>query len=251
MPVASPLADPPPSAAQLIEVLATLGRPVTVHSGDPAPTVLHLARLLVAVAERHAIAAELVLGAEARGGRDVDKHQETYDTASVRAAFELESKIRQGYVSRMTAGFCWPWSAPRPDGSLVDDVVIGPWRRPWNLRSDKPLNGIPSSSLWATQDTGFGQVGCVYTAQGFEYDYGGVILGGDMTWREDHWVPDRAASRDSALRKADNFGDLVRSTYKVLLTRGLMGCVIYSADPQTQQMLAGLGIPQLLAAASG
>jgi hypothetical protein len=37
MPVASPLADPPPSAAQLIEVLATLGRPVTVHSGDPAP----------------------------------------------------------------------------------------------------------------------------------------------------------------------------------------------------------------------
>ena len=41
------------------------------------------------MAERHAIAAELVLGAEARGGRDVDKHQETYDTASVRAAFEL------------------------------------------------------------------------------------------------------------------------------------------------------------------
>jgi hypothetical protein len=51
MPVASPLADPPPSAAQLIEVLATLGRPVTVHSGDPVPTVLHLARLLVAVAD--------------------------------------------------------------------------------------------------------------------------------------------------------------------------------------------------------
>jgi hypothetical protein len=89
MPVASRLADLPPSAAQLIEVLAALGRPVTAHSGDPAPTVLHLARLLVAVAERHAIAAELALGVDARHGHDVDEHQQTYDTASVRAAFEL------------------------------------------------------------------------------------------------------------------------------------------------------------------
>jgi uncharacterized protein len=158
---------------------------------------------------------------------------------------QLKDRISQGYVARITAGFCWPWSMPRPDGTLVDDVVIGSWRRPWNLRSDKPLNGIPSSSLWATQDAGFGQVGCVYTAQGFEYDYGGVILGSDLVWRQDHWEPDRAASRDPALRSADNFDGLVRSTYKVLLTRGLLGCVIYSVDAQTQQMLAGLGIPQL------
>lgn len=155
---------------------------------------------------------------------------------------ELAGKIDQGYVARLTAGFCWPWSEPRPDGSLVEDVVISSWSRPWNLRSDQPLNGIPSSSLWATQDAGFGQVGCVYTAQGFEYDYGGVIFGGDLVWREDHWEANRAASRDPALRAADNFDALVRSTYKVLLTRGLLGCVIYSVDPQTQKMLAGLGI---------
>ena len=93
---------------------------------------------------------------------------------------ELQARISDGYVARITAGFCWPWSDPRPDGTLVEDVTVGPWQRPWNLRSDKPLNGIPSSSLWATQDAGFGQVGCIYTAQGFEYDYGGVILGADL-----------------------------------------------------------------------
>jgi uncharacterized protein len=60
---------------------------------------------------------------------------------------ELHKKIADGYVSRITAGFCWPWSKPRPDGTLVDDVVIGNWRRPWNLRSDKPLNGIPPATL--------------------------------------------------------------------------------------------------------
>jgi hypothetical protein len=65
----------------------------------------------------------------------------------------------------------------RPDGTLVDDVVIDDWRRPWNLRSDRPLGGIPSSSLWATEPAGFGQVGCIYTAKGFEYDFAGVIIG--------------------------------------------------------------------------
>jgi hypothetical protein len=42
----------------------------------------------VAVAERHAVAAELVLGPDARDGHDVDEHQGIYDAASVRAAFE-------------------------------------------------------------------------------------------------------------------------------------------------------------------
>ena len=97
------------------------------------------------------------------------------------------------YIARITAGFCWPWSKPRLDGTLVDDVVIGSWSRPWNLRSDRPLNGIPPSPLWATEDAGFGQVGCIYTAQGFEYDYGGVIMGADLVWREDHWEPSRGS----------------------------------------------------------
>jgi hypothetical protein len=56
---------------------------------------------------------------------------------------ELRSKISDGYMARMTAGFCWPWRKPRSDGTLVDDVVIGSWSRPWNLRADKALNGIP------------------------------------------------------------------------------------------------------------
>jgi DUF2075 family protein len=41
---------------------------------------------------------------------------------------------------------------------------------------------------------------------------------------------------------------LVRNTYKVLLTRGLLGCIVYSVDEETQHMLAGLGMPELQAA---
>jgi len=46
---------------------------------------------------------------------------------------------------------------------------------------------------------------------------------------------------------AGDFDRLARNVYKVLLTRGLRGCVIYSVDPETQQTLAGLGLPMLSA----
>ena len=36
------------------------------------------------------------------------------------------------------------------------------------------------------------------------------------------------------------FDRLVRNVYKVLLTRGMIGTVLYATDPRTQAFLAGL-----------
>ena len=157
----------------------------------------------------------------------------------------LRSQLSAGYGARMTAGFCWPWSEPRPDGSLVPDVVIGDWSRPWNLRSERAVGGAPPSSLWATDPAGFGQVGCVYTAQGFEYDWNGVIIGPDLVWRDRGWVANRTASKDPDFRSRTKVTDLeferlIRNVYKVLLTRGMIGTVICSPDGQTRAMLRSL-----------
>lgn len=154
----------------------------------------------------------------------------------------LRARVSEGYGARMTAGFCWPWSDPRSDGSLVDDVVIGSWRRPWNVKGDRAVGGAPPASLWATDPAGFGQVGCVYTAQGFEYDWNGVIFGPDLVWRQDRWVVQRAASKDPGLRGVDDAqaDRLLRNVYKVLLTRGMVGTVIHSVDAETQQRLRAL-----------
>jgi hypothetical protein len=147
-------------------------------------------------------------------------------------------------VGRLTAGFCWPWSKPvlTPDGPrLVEDVVIGDWRRPWNAKTENKLKvpEVPESSYWATDERGFGQVGCVYTAQGFEYDWSGVIFGPDLVRRDGRWVPNRAVSKDTDLRRADDqhFTALVKNTYKVLLTRGMRGTAVFSTDPETQAFL--------------
>lgn len=151
----------------------------------------------------------------------------------------LQEKADAGYGARMTAGFCWPWSDPRPDGTLVDDVTIGDWRRPWNLRGERGVGGAPPASLWATDPAGFGQVGCIYTAQGFEYDWNGVILGPDLVWRGDRWVAQPKGSKDPALRglSPGEADPLLRNVYKVLLTRGMVGTVVHSVDPETQSLL--------------
>jgi hypothetical protein len=157
----------------------------------------------------------------------------------------LRTKLNAGYGARIAAGYCWPWSDPRPDGTLEADVVIGDWAKPWNLKGERAVGGAPPSALWATDPAGFAQVGCVYTAQGFEYDWNGVIIGPDLVWRDDGWAVIRSANKDpdlrSSARVADHeFGRLIRNVYKVLLTRGMIGTVIYSPDQETRHMLRTL-----------
>lgn len=172
-----------------------------------------------------------------------------FDVQVVDSPFELEHVMEQQraeeFGARITAGYCWKWSDPDKDGTLVNDVVLGDWSKPWNLKGDRSVGGAPAAAFWASDPAGFGQVGCVYTAQGFEYDYAGVIIGRDLVWRGDRWVADRNENKDPDFRNTktvgnDRFDELVRNVYKVLLTRGMQGVVIYSPDRETRQFLKTL-----------
>ena len=86
---------------------------------------------------------------------------------------------------------------------------------------------------------GIDQVGCVDTAQGFEFDYVGVIFGPDLVYRQmdGGWVGQRHESRDRIVSRGvtdAEFTAFVKSTYRVLLTRGLHGCYVYFQDGPTR-----------------
>jgi hypothetical protein len=167
---------------------------------------------------------------------------------------ELETFLRarqhDGETARISAGYCWKWSDPRPDDTLVPDVQIGSWARPWNVKSERSVGEAPGSAFWATDPHGFEQIGCVYTAQGFEYEWSGVILGPDLVARNGELVTVRAESKDPAFQSRRTLSDeeadrLIRNTYKVLLTRGMRGTILYSTDPETREFLATLVRPQV------
>ncbi len=158
----------------------------------------------------------------------------------------LEASIREmssmGHSARVAAGFCWPWSVPRPDGTLEDDVVIGDYRRPWDAKPGnwKLAPGIPPAALWATDPGGIDQIGCVYNIQGFELDYVGVIWGRDLRYDLDRqiWIGDKTQSADTVVKRSkDKFVDLVKNTYRVLLSRGMKGCFVHFMDRDTERFV--------------
>jgi hypothetical protein len=169
-----------------------------------------------------------------------------FDFKIVDSPLALENAMRQkaaeGYTARVAAGFCWPWSEPRSDGTLIDDVVIGDYRRPWDAKpgSRKLAPGIPSASLWATDPSGINQIGCVYNIQGFELDYVGVIWGLDLRYDFDQqkWIGDKTESQDSVVKRSkEKFVELVQNTYRVLLSRGMKGCYVHFMDKDTERFV--------------
>ena len=188
-----------------------------------------------------------LLGLEA-DGPEAWSGDDHFEVMLADSPWEMESilrgKMTEGYSARVSAGYCWPWSNPDRDGQLVSDVRIGDWAKPWNVKGDRAVGTAPPSALWATMEGGFEQVGCVYTAQGFEYDWSGVIIGPDLIARQGRTVTVRDANKDPEFKKrsvtALQYERHIRNIYKVLLTRGMAGTVIYAVDPQTREFLAEL-----------
>lgn len=141
--------------------------------------------------------------------------------------------------ARVVAGYCWPWASKKTPSA--DDIVIGDYKRQWNLDQD--------GSLWIIAEKSVEQVGCIHTCQGLEVDYIGVIIGPDLIVRNGEVITDPSA-RDrhdksirghKALAKADPISAkkitdlIIKNTYRTLMTRGMKGCYVYSTDRETAE----------------
>lgn len=154
-------------------------------------------------------------------------------------------------TARIMAGFCWPWSTEVVDGDLVKDVSIGDFAMPWETSDKVPYQRLtkkyPKWYEWAYKPLGIEQVGCIYTAQGFEFDYAGVIIGNDLKYDKPtgRVITDKSACKDPVLRrnvKEANmtFDDYVRNIYRVLMSRGMKGCYLYVCDENLRKFFKQL-----------
>ena len=146
--------------------------------------------------------------------------------------------------ARVVAGYCWPWASKK--NSSADDIVIGSYKRQWNLDQD--------GSLWIIAEKSVEQVGCIHTCQGLEVDYIGVIIGPDLIVRNGEVVTDpykrdrhdKSIHGHKALAKvnpaaAKKITDLIiKNTYRTLMTRGMKGCYVYSTDQETAHYFRSL-----------
>ncbi|WP_312311195.1 DUF2075 domain-containing protein [Stenotrophomonas indicatrix] len=155
------------------------------------------------------------------------------DPSALHAAIEAKNA---GNRARVVAGYCWPWNSKKNSKEM--DIVIGNYRRQWNLNED--------GSLWIISPESIDQVGCIHTCQGLEVDYIGVIIGPDLVMEDGALmtVP-RARDRHDKTMKgyvklskshpahaAELADTIIKNTYRTLMTRGMKGCYVYATDPQ-------------------
>lgn len=137
--------------------------------------------------------------------------------------------------ARVLAGYCWNWEKKEQNNTDYHDIKIGDFEMSWNLGNGEPF---------AVSETSINEAGCIHTSQGLEFDYVGVIIGDDIRFEDGHVVTDftRRARTDQSLkgikklysespeeakRRAD---EIIKNTYRTLLTRGMKGCYIYCTD---------------------
>jgi len=141
--------------------------------------------------------------------------------------------------ARIVAGFCWPWSNPNPDGTLVNDVQIGNFAMPWEKKD--------TFWKWATDDSGMEQVGTVYTAQGFEFDYIGVIFGNDLVYDagKQEWQSVSRNSHDTQVKRNNpGLARHLQNVYRVLMSRAHRGVYVYFMDVETERRFRS-ALPEL------
>lgn len=147
----------------------------------------------------------------------------------------VEKNLNSHNRARMVAGYCWEWLKDGKADTNVHDIKIGDFEMSWNLSDSQPF---------ALSDTSVNEVGCIHTSQGLEFDYVGVIIGDDMRYENGHIVTDftKRASTDQSLKgikklykenpeKALSEADeIIKNTYRTLMTRGMKGCYVYCTD---------------------
>ena len=182
---------------------------------------------------------------EIRQTANIDLEDIDFDFQICDSAIELKNKIEEknqiNNKSRIVAGYCWDWLKDYQNDTNVYDIVIDDFKMSWNLKN----------SIFALDETSIHEVGCIHTCQGLEFDYVGVIIGLDMRYEDHHIVTDftKRAKTDQSLKgikklakkdlnKANQIADeIIKNTYRTLMTRGMKGCYVYCVDQQLNNYL--------------
>lgn len=169
---------------------------------------------------------------------DIDYDVKVFDDPNQLRA-EIIKKNRLTNKARLVAGYCWDWASKKDKKQF--DIVIPEYEfeAQWNLTED--------GSLWMIAEDSVNQIGCIHTCQGLELDYIGVIIGEDFIIRNGVAITD-ASKRSSNDRSIKGFktllkkdpekavqltAEIIKNTYRTLMTRGQKGCYIYCVDAET------------------
>ncbi|WP_445506498.1 DUF2075 domain-containing protein [Niallia sp. 03190] len=160
------------------------------------------------------------------------------DAATFKTA--IESKNNEIGLSRIVSTFDYLHKKDKQT-YIVDEEGIN---MPWNSTQD--------NVTWAENPNSIKEVGSIYTVQGFDLNYVGVVLGPSVSYDEDkdELVIDPSKYKDTGafISRTDLSPDknqeikeeIILNSINVLMKRGIHGLYIYATDPKLRQKLLEL-----------
>ena len=153
----------------------------------------------------------------------------------------IRKKNQVNNKSRIVAGYCWNWISKKDPKAYDIAIPEENYQARWNLAS--------YGNEWIINPKSVDEVGCIHTCQGLEVDYVGVIVGNDLGVESgklvtsprgraksdkslNGYVGERKLNPEAADAKAD---ELIRNTYRTLMSRGMKGCYVYFTDPEVKK----------------
>lgn len=166
---------------------------------------------------------------------DIDFDIQIMDSPNDVRKIILERNRISNNRARILAGYCWDWLKEGHNDSNVHDIKIDDFEISWNLKN---------TATYAIDENSVNEAGCIHTSQGLEFDYVGVIIGNDLRYEDGKIVTDftKRASTDQSLKgikklykedtnRAKALADeIIKNTYRTLMTRGMKGCYVYCVD---------------------
>jgi DUF2075 family protein len=153
---------------------------------------------------------------------------------------EILIKEKDFGLSRLVAGFAWPWSSKR--NKSLSDIEIEGIRLRWNS----------TASDWINSKDSVDEVGSIHTVQGYDLNYAGVIIGselgfdpstGKIFFRRDNYFDVKGKENNPTLNifySDDDLKQYVLNVYRVLLTRGILGTYVYVVDANLRSYLKAI-----------
>ena len=151
----------------------------------------------------------------------------------------VKEKNKINNKSRVVAGYCWEWVSRKDKNKSDIKFPEFSFEADWNLTAH--------GSKWIIHEESVKEVGCIHTCQGLELDYVGVIIGPDLVVAKGELITDPAARAKSdkslngykkaldidPISAAEKADEIIRNTYRTLMTRGMKGCYVYFTDGAT------------------
>ncbi|MCR5499437.1 MAG: DUF2075 domain-containing protein [Acetatifactor sp.] len=168
---------------------------------------------------------------------------ELYSVKDMESFLSLYKRREQDHgLTRLIAGYAWKWKSKGTDeDSGVMDFTIESHDFRWNSTTEK----------WVHSQCANKEVGCIHSVQGYDLNYGFVILGEDIKYDpiEKRIYADREAYFDKYGKNGASDEELTRyviNVYYVLLTRGVLGTYLYVCNKELREYLKQY-IPELTA----